>query len=94
MKKKKKKTHKKRSDFWLPEAESGGGKLKEDGPKVQTSNYKLNEYEGCNVMTTIANTDMIYRKVVESKSQEFSSQRNFFYLLFFLLYLHKKIDFS
>uniref|UniRef100_A0A7N5JGJ1 DUF1725 domain-containing protein n=1 Tax=Ailuropoda melanoleuca TaxID=9646 RepID=A0A7N5JGJ1_AILME len=35
----KKNLQKKRSDLWLPE-----GVLKEGGPNVKTSNYKINEY--------------------------------------------------
>ena len=29
--------------------EVGGGKMDEGGQKAQTSNYKINKYEGCNV---------------------------------------------
>ena len=42
-------SQKKRSDLWLPEAGGGQGELDEGGQKVQTSSYKINTYQGCNV---------------------------------------------
>lgn len=43
--KKKKKPHRKLSDLWLPEvAGGGGGRLDEDGQRVQTSSNKISKF--------------------------------------------------
>ena len=46
-----KKLEKKRSDLWLSEAGIGESRLDEDesGQKVQTSSYRENKNQGCNV---------------------------------------------
>ena len=46
---KKTNSQQKRSDLWSPEWGIGKGELDEDSQKVQTSGYKINKSQGCNV---------------------------------------------
>ena len=51
---------------------------------------KINKYSGCSVQHGKCNTAVCHMKIVESKSEEFSSQGNFFFSFF--LHLFEMMD--
>ena len=55
----------------------GGREMDKSGQKVQTSNYNIGDV--MHNMVIIVNCCMTSRKVVESRSSEFSSQVRFFF---------------
>ena len=76
----------------------GEGKLEEGSQKVQTSRYKINKYQGCNVQHDgySYHCCMIHRKVVKTVNPKNShyKEKNLmsFFPHFFSLYLYEMMD--